>query len=221
MTRIIRTAFLPALALLALASCETAQGFKRDTGKLWASIENGFSGSNDQPAGTAQTAASRQGDDSLMPPVSSDCPAMVIMPELKHIAEFTDPSKPSDKTKISEFTMMGVQSKCQQHDAALAMHIELIFSGEIGPKGRANKSDKPNFSYPYFIAVTDDKGAVVSKEIFAANVSYGTDQKDSKQIESITQTLPVKSKDEMSKYKVLVGFQLDETQLAYNRNKQK
>lgn len=208
-------ALLPVVALLALPACETLEGFKRDMGKLGISLQSGFS---DSPAPAGAVAAD---DGSLVPPVAADCPSTTIMPELKSLSEFADPAKPSDKNQISEFTMVGVQSTCQQHAAALAMHIDLVFAGKIGPKGRANKSDKPTFSYPYFIAVTDAKGAVVAKEVFAANVSYGKDQSESKQIESITQNLPVKSADEMKNFKVLVGFQLDDAQLAYNRSQQK
>ncbi len=213
MRHLTRAALLSAFALLALTSCETVEGFKRDTGKLWASLQPA-PGSATAPGQTAPS-----DDGSLVAPVASDCPVITIMPELKTLSEFTDITKPSDKTKISEFTLVGVQSKCQQHAAAMAMHIELIFSGKIGPKGRANKSDKPTFSYPYFIAVTDAKGAVVAKEVFAANVAYKAGESESKQIESITQNLPIKSTDQMADYKVLVGFQLDDAQLAYNRTK--
>lgn len=200
---------LPVIALLSLTACETIDGIKRDCAALWSKI---------QPADHSNTQQAQE-DASLIPPVAADCPSMSIMPELKHLAEFTDPAKPSELNKISEITMVGVQSTCQQHKNAMAMQIEIVLSGKIGSKGRANKSDKPNFSYPYFIAVTDDKGTVVAKEVFAANVAYAPEQVDSKQIESITQNLPVAAKDDLGKYRVVVGFQLDDAQLTYNRSK--
>lgn len=201
---------LPALALLSLTACETVDGIKRDSANLWSKMQSTTSGQQQAEAET-----------SLVPPVAADCPSITIMPELKHLAEFIDPAKPSELNKISEMTMVGVQSTCQQHKAAMAMQIEIVLSGKIGSKGRANKSDKPNFSYPYFIAVTDGTGAVVAKEVFAANVAYAPEQVDSKQIESITQNLPVSAKEDLSKYRVVVGFQLDDAQLAYNREKLK
>lgn len=200
---------LPVIALLFLGACETAEGIKRDTSALWTKI---------QPASMANNQTSQE-DSSLIPPVAADCPSVTVATELKHLAEFSDPAKPGELNKISKITMVGVQSACTQHKTALAMQVDIILSGKIGPKGRANKSDKPNFSYPYFIAVTDGTGAVVSKEVFAANVSYAPEQVDSKQIESITQTLPVTTRDELKKYRVVVGFQLDDAQLAYNRGK--
>jgi predicted small secreted protein len=194
--------------LFFLSACQTVDGIKRDTQILWDRL---------QPADTGKQDAQ---PDSLVPPIAADCPSITIMPELKHLAEFSDPEKPGELNKISEITMVGVQSACKQHKEALSMQVEIVLSGKIGAKGRANKSDKPHFSYPYFIAVTDTTGAVLSKEVFAANVSYAPDQVDSKQIESITQTLPVTTKDDLSKYRVVIGFQLDEDQLAYNRSNQ-
>lgn len=204
-----RSLFCLSLAgLFLLSACQTVDGIKRDTQILWDKL---------QPADTGKQGAHA---DSLVPPIAADCPSITIMPELKHLAEFSDPEKPGELTKISEITMVGVQSTCKQHKEALSMQVEIVLSGKIGAKGRANKSDKPHFSYPYFIAVTDTTGAVLSKEVFAANVTYAPDQVDSKQIESITQTLPVTSTDDLSKYRVVIGFQLDEDQLSYNRSNQ-
>ena len=72
-----------------------------------------------------------------------------------------------------------------------------------------------NFSYPYFVAVTDEDGKILAKEIFAASVSYSSEQETIKQIETINQLLP-KTRD-ASDYTVLLGFQLNEEQLIYNR----
>lgn len=192
------------LAVLALGACETVEGFKRDTQALWDRL---------QPKTDQQSA--------LLTPVAAGCPAISIMPDLKSLVEFRDPQNPLPANLISEFNMVGVQSECTQKGDQLAMEIQVVFTGKLGPKAKANKADKPSFAYPYFIAVTEtDTGSVVAKEVFAASVSYGADQKDVKQIETITQNLPIKSKEDLRKYRVMVGFQLDENQLAYNRGKQ-
>lgn len=206
----IRIRPLPLLiALFALASCETAQGLKRDTHKLWQDLS--------AMAAPASSAPADDPADSLQHPLAADCPPVTIMPELKTLAEFTNPAKPGAATKISEFTLVGAQSDCTRHAAALAMKIDLIFTGKLGPKAKTNKADKPSFAYPYFIAVTNREGAILAKEIFAASVAYGADQTDIKQIETITQTIPIKDDESLTDYRVMVGLQLDEAQLAYNR----
>lgn len=196
---------------LSLPACATFDGLKRDTNKLWTSIGGTQSAApvqNGTPQSSLTTAAA-----------SSTCPPITIMPDLRTLNEFLDPAKPDDKTLISEFSIVNVESECTQYDGTMSMRIEFYFTGKLGPKARANKNDKPSFAYPYFIAVTDSSGQVLAKEIFASSVSYAAGQNELNQIESITQTLPIKSEKDILDYKVLVGFQLDEYQLTHSRGK--
>jgi hypothetical protein len=131
--------------------------------------------------------------------------------------EFYNPDKATDASKISEVTITDVKNVCRIENGALVMQIDLSLEGKTGPKARVKSTDKPSFAYPYFVAVTDPQGNVLSKEIFAASVAYRADQKELKQIESIFQNMPFPDSTIGQSYSVIVGFQLTPEQLAYNQ----
>lgn len=152
-----------------------------------------------------------------LPVYDGTCPGVSVRPDLRRLVEFYDPAKPSEATKISEVTILGVQNTCRVEKDNLVMQIDISLSGKTGPKARVKPTDKPSFAYPYFVAVTDPQGNVLSKEIFAASVSYGADQKDLAQSEMIFQSMPFPDASLGQSYNVIVGFQLTEDQLSYNQ----
>lgn len=152
-----------------------------------------------------------------LPVYDGTCPPVSVRPDLKQLVEFTDPEKPTDATKVSEVTILGVQNTCRIENGGLVMQLDISLYGETGPKGRMKPGDKPSFAYPYFVAVTDETGNVVSKEIFAASLAYGKDQNDINQTESVFQTMPFPDAAAGKSYNVIVGLQLTSDQLAYNQ----
>lgn len=95
--------------------------------------------------------------------------------------------------------------------------MKLIFNGKLGPKGREKVSDKPFFSYPYFVAVTSPGGKIMAKEIFAASMTYGSHESTHSYFEKLREVIPISSKENAKNYKILIGFQVTKDQLAYNR----
>lgn len=197
-------------ALLAMAltvsACETMNSVSSSIGGM-------FNGNNED----AQMAAKSDelAETIVAAGADGNCPSVQIMADLKNLHEFMDYSSPTLNTKVSEIEIMDVKTQCSEEDEAVAMNIDITFDGHIGPQARQTKNDTANFSYPYFIAVTDAQGKILAKEIFAASLSYGKDQDAIKQIETINQLLPKTAG--VADYTVLLGFQLNEEQLIYNR----
>lgn len=201
--------FLLVSSLLALAGCSTFEGLQNDISRGYNSI-----------AGTVSSSvASLTEQRKKLPVYDGACPPVSVRPDLTKLVDFSNPEKPSDSTKVSNVEIRGVQNTCRLENGAIVMQIDIALYGETGPKARMQAGDKPSFAYPYFIAVTDEQGIVVSKEIFAASLAYGAEQKDINQTESVFQTMPVPDKDAGENYKVIVGLQLTPEQLAYNQNK--
>lgn len=146
---------------------------------------------------------------------SENCPSVQIMADLKSMYEFLNFDSPTENTRISQIEIMDVKADCTEQPEAIAMTIDITFDGQIGAQARTSKDNTANFSYPYFIAVTDADGKILAKEIFAASLSYSKDQDSIKQIETINQLLP--KSPAVADYNVLLGFQLNEEQLIYNR----
>lgn len=145
------------------------------------------------------------------------CPAVSRVAELSSLYQFANPAKPSDKTETSEVHITRVNSSCKTVGGNLKLDIAVNFDGALGPKARQSAGDKPSFSYPYFVAVTNAKNQILSKEIFAVNFAY--DQKSNLQVQSeqFSQMVPLMG-DNPETYRILIGFQLAGEELAYNRS---
>ena len=201
---------LIAVSLLALSGCSTWNGLTSDVSTGWDSMSDAVSGWV-----TPNMAAKEE--KKKLPVYDGTCPQVAVRPDLQTLVEFVDPEKPSDASKVSEVEIRNVSNTCRVENGGLVMQIDIALYGETGPKARMKPGDKPSFAYPYFVAVTDEQGTVVSKEIFAASLAYGREQKDINQTESVFQTMPFPDPANGKTYNVIVGLQLTQDQLAYNQ----
>lgn len=198
---------LAALAALTLSACSTFEGMKNDIAQSYSSVADAV----------ARTIDPVKEQKKQLPVYDGKCPEVSVRPDLAHMVEFTDTTKPSDKTKTSEITITGVDNTCRMENDGIVMQVDISLSGKTGPKARVKSGDKPSFAYPYFVAVVDQSGMVLSKEIFAASVAYGSSQNQITQGETIFQTMPVPDSGVGDDFSVVVGFQLSAEQLAYNQ----
>lgn len=192
-----------AFTCLLLTGCQTLSGMQKD-------FKN-FTGSIKTKAETVvKIAATDDIDDGRCPPITMD-------PVLSHITEFHDMDKTSQKNKVSEIAITDIQSKCSKSDDGyLNMRVDIHFDGALGVKARRRKNDRPFFAYPYFIVVTDAEDNELAREIFAASVTYRSDQETITLLETLKQRLPLNDDGSVPSYKVQVGFQLTEDQLFFN-----
>lgn len=195
-----------AVSLLTLPGCATMDGLGSDVSKGWNKMANWVS-----PHQAAKEEKKK------LPVYDGTCPSVSVRPDLKQLVEFTNPAIPSDASKISDVTIQSVENVCRIENNGLVMQIDISLYGQTGPKGRMKPGDKPSFAYPYFVAVTDEMGNVVSKEIFAASLAYGKDQKDINQTETVFQAMPFPDTGAGKMYNVVIGLQLTPDQLAYNQ----
>ena len=149
--------------------------------------------------------------------LASPCPQVEIVNDLSSISDFTNPKKQKKKNLISRVDIKSAESTCKLASKSAIIDLKLIFDGELGTKGRVKSSDKPFFSYPFFIAVTSPGGKIMAKEIFAASLTYGSSETTHIYSENLRQIIPITSKKHANQYRVLIGFQVTPEQLAYNR----
>lgn len=149
--------------------------------------------------------------------LESPCPPIEIVTDLSSISDFSDPLKMLQKNLISRVDMGNAQSTCQLSSNTATVDLKLAFKGVLGPKAKQKSSDKPFFSYPFFVAVTEPNGRIMAKEIFAASLSFGTDESEHAYYENLRQIIPIKSKKHAKRYKIMIGFQLSPEQLEFNR----
>lgn len=194
--------YLLLVSLLFLSACQTMGGIRDDFDILLVPDET-------VPAAKPSITA------------ASACPPVRIMDDLKMSIEFTDMSAPSAATEMGRLSMSDLKVNCDVAGDEMIVEMDIGFDGKLGPKARWKENDQASFAYPYFVAVTSPDGTVMSKEVFAASVSYGAKENDIRQVETIHQTMPIRSGDDVSRYAIVLGFQLSDEQLAYNRETQK
>ncbi len=190
--------------LIPLTACETYEGLKDDI----ASIDL----SSMTPA-VAETPEDKHSNFL----VDGDCPKIEVVDELSMLAEYATPNSPSPSQKISSVEINNAESTCTYGERSVTVDLKLDFAGNLGPMGKASPTDRPFFSYPYFVAVTSSSGKILAKEIFAASVTYESGQNAKNYHETLRQIIPAENRTQGSRYKIMVGFQLTKAQLAENR----
>jgi len=190
--------------LLTLSACETYEGLKQD-------IQN-IDLSNLSPA--RSISEDEKHSDFL---VDGDCPEVQIVDELNMLSEFSAGNTMTLPNLVSTVSVSEAQSTCAYNDRSVTVDLKLSFDGKLGPKGRRSTTEKPFFSYPFFVAVTNANGKILAKEIFAASMTYNLNQDEQLYFETLRQIIPVDTRIQGSRYNVMVGFQLTESQLKYNR----
>ena len=147
----------------------------------------------------------------------NDCPDVKIVEELSLLTEFTNPALPTNETMISRAHLALGQSTCTYTERSVSVDVRLSFESELGPRAKMKDSDTPFVSYPFFVAVTDDEGRILAKEVFAASMTFGKDETRHTYTEALRHVIPINDREDAREHKVLVGFQLTSDQLAFNR----
>lgn len=150
-------------------------------------------------------------------PGSGDCPEIRSIGELGSISQFADPGNPNEQGRISWIEITNVARSCVYDQNNIAVQLDITMDGSLGPKAKTTPADRPSFAYPYFVAVATSDGGIVAKEVFTANVNYGLSENTLTQVETINQNLPALYDENGKPYSILIGFQLSEAELAYNR----
>ena len=188
---------------LTLTACETVEGIKRDISDI--NFDN-FS--------TASSVSEDSRADFL---VDGNCPDIQIVEDLGRLYEFNAGQSMKSSNLVSSVEMQEANSTCSYGNRSVTVDLKLAFDGKLGPKGRRSSSEKPFFTYPFFVAVTSSSGKILAKEIFAASMTYNQGQNEQLYHETLRQIIPADSRTQGARYKIMVGFQLAEKQLAYNR----
>ena len=147
----------------------------------------------------------------------SPCPQVEIVDDLSSISDFSNPRRQEKKNLISRVDLKSAESTCKLSSKTAIIDLKLLFNGKLGPKGRSNASERPFFTYPFFVAVTTPTGKIMAKEIFAASITYASSEDEHTYFENLRQIIPIRSKNQANNYHVLIGFQVTPDQLAYNR----
>lgn len=148
----------------------------------------------------------------VAPPATPSCPLTAIIPQLAQASQFD-----GDGTGYSNVTytasLSALTSHCKLVKDGVAVDATLKLTLQQGPKGKGG-----TFDFPYFVAIVNSAGAVVAKAEFSTPLSPNDRQPRIGSKETIHEFIPLADPLDSGSYSVVIGFQLDDRQVAFNRN---
>jgi len=139
------------------------------------------------------------------------CPALEVPAATARLVAFRPgPSRgPTDMTLEASFA--GASANCLVVEDRLTVQIRLEIVVRRGPANQNRRAD-----LAYFVALTDARGEVLNKWIFAVDGAFG----ESTQLplaEELELAIPGIANRAAESHRIYVGFQLSQEQLRYNR----
>ena len=196
------------IAALSLSACQTLESALDTAGDIADNFTEDAFGDSIKP--------NTKGDLALS--FTNTCPQINVVEELSKLHEFAKNEKPSVDSLISKAHMTQEQTSCVTENNNLIINMQIAIKSELGNKAKIRKNDKPFFAYPFFVAVADEKGFVLAKEVFAASVTFKRNETEHNYYENIRQIIPMRKGRMQDSLNIYLGFQLNDQQLAYNRN---
>ncbi len=171
-----------------------------------------------QSSGTADaTAKSVSSGQTQVADLPANCPQLKILGELSGISQFSNPKTPKMDELISSAKFSALDATCSVAPNSVTLEISLDFDGTLGPVGMKNGGSEANYTYPYFLSVITPGGQILSKDVFALSMIYDSGSIQMHKQDRLRQTIPLMPGQNASDFQIVVGFQLSEDELNYNR----
>jgi hypothetical protein len=146
-----------------------------------------------------------------------DCPDIGLVPELTRLTKFRPgEGRTLDDVRYDVFVRSVSDPVCSEKDRKVRVGLRLEFATQ---RGRLERSNRVEFSY--FVAIRHRvSGAILTKEVFpvAFDLPQGRDgvviEEELEQV-----TIPIKKGEQGRYYAILIGLQLTEDELTYNRQR--
>jgi hypothetical protein len=146
--------------------------------------------------------------------IPGGCPQVLVVGETSNVTKFQtgagrDPTDVVLQARIADFQgSCALNARSRRLDVDLKLQVEAI-------QGPANRDRRG--VYDYFVAIADPTDAILAKKVFPAEVAFATGTARLDMVEELTQTIPLRANEVGADYRIYVGFQLSDAELAYNR----
>jgi hypothetical protein len=138
------------------------------------------------------------------------CPESMTVPELQSLVRIAP--GPNGAAVESAGRINSVNASCtKEGDNGVATRVDIEFTA------LRTTPTVTHLNLPYFVAMADSNGNILGKQLFSMGVDFGNTAPVAKTSDHITAHLPLKNPQLGNVYTVIVGFQLDQSQLDYNR----
>jgi len=143
------------------------------------------------------------------------CPESGILTEASALSRFDGHG--TGFTNLAYRASLGdLKVACKINAEGASMTVTVSTLAEIGPAATARSID-----LPYFIAISDPHDKILAKRIFSNAVEFKANQSRAGARDTDTQKIPMPDPKDAPKYHVVIGFQLTEEELDFNRSQLK
>jgi hypothetical protein len=146
-----------------------------------------------------------------------DCPDIGLVPELTRLTQFKDgQGRTLDDVRYDIVVRATTPPVCREKDRMLNVSLRIVFDAQ---RGRAAAAGRTQFSY--FVAIMHRvTKEIIAKEVFPVAFDFPPQRFSVAIEEELEQVRFRYGKDEKPiYYAILVGLQLSEDQLTYNRQR--
>ena len=144
------------------------------------------------------------------------CPHIGILGDAANLTAFR-PGGGHDITDVDyKAEVEGLSGTCSsaEHGKAIDMNVSLRLIASAGPALQGTK-----IGVPYFVSVIDHKsGQILAKADFISPINFPSGHRRAGVVEQVNEHIPVAHGRQGPDFDVLVGLQLTEAQLDYNRS---
>lgn len=143
------------------------------------------------------------------------CPQVAVLRDLELIRDYGN-EKPDPAELVAQAKMRGVEGDCAYRKDGIDVKFNLLMAAERGPRLGGLSA-----GFPYFVAVVGPDETILNKDRMTMEFGFSSEDKLSLRSESLRVFIPLAKADWPTgpHYRVLMGFQLNEEQLAAARGK--
>jgi len=140
------------------------------------------------------------------------CPAASILGNAERVAQFKQGSGRDLIDVMFQAEIGKLNMSCRYLKGRVVTDISFELIAERGPAARSHTGE-----FDYFVAISDAKGRVLAKENFHSKIAFPENRRSAGILEEIEQSIPLRKDEDGGGYEILVGFQLTEEQMKFNR----
>jgi len=146
------------------------------------------------------------------------CPSVTVPRDAALVVQFL-PGPGRDLIDVLyQGSIEPLSARCRyiDDDKTVEMRLSVGVSARKGPAAKTAEAD-----FAFFVAITDLDQNILAKQVFQSPIEFPAGRRRAGAIEEIEQLIPLLEGTNGASYEIVIGFQLDQEQLHYNRNRRR
>jgi hypothetical protein len=141
---------------------------------------------------------------------SYTCPAITSVPDLQTLVQVAAGTNGATVQSSGRIDTVAVDCD-REGDNGVVAHVTLEFAA-LRTTPAVN-----GVALPYFVALADSTGNILGKQQFTMTINFEPNAPVAKAGDAVTVHIPLKNAQLANIYTLVIGFQLNQSQLDYNR----